>query len=183
MLKNEVRLIGGTLTRSRLPVADRPGLRPTPERVRETLFNWLGHDLSGWRVLDAYAGSGALGFEAASRGAAQVVLLENDAVLVTSLRASRERLGANAVRIERTDAISWMNAQAAAAFDLVLLDPPFNAATAVPAAAAAAVRLLSPGGFLYLETPAPLSVVPDGLSGHRAMRAGAVCATLLQRPV
>ncbi len=65
----EVRLIGGQWKRSKLPVADRPGLRPTPDRVRETLFNWLGQDLSGWRVLDAFAGSGALGFEAASRGA------------------------------------------------------------------------------------------------------------------
>ncbi|NWG73689.1 MAG: RsmD family RNA methyltransferase, partial [Rubrivivax sp.] len=77
-LPREVRLIGGRFRRSRLPVADRPGLRPTPDRVRETLFNWLGQDLGGWHVLDAFAGSGALGFEAASRGAAEVVLLERD---------------------------------------------------------------------------------------------------------
>ncbi|HEY9240020.1 MAG TPA: RsmD family RNA methyltransferase, partial [Burkholderiaceae bacterium] len=70
--RHEVRLIGGQWKRSKLPVADSPGLRPTPDRVRETLFNWLGADLSGWRCLDAFAGSGALGFEAASRGAAQV---------------------------------------------------------------------------------------------------------------
>ena len=72
---HEVRLIGGQWKRSKLPVLDKPGLRPTPDRVRETLFNWLGQDLSGWRVLDAFAGSGALGFEAASRGAAEVLLL------------------------------------------------------------------------------------------------------------
>ena len=72
-VKGEVRLIGGLWKRSKLPVLDRPGLRPTPDRVRETLFNWLGQDLTGWRVLDAYAGTGALGFEAASRGAAEVL--------------------------------------------------------------------------------------------------------------
>ena len=71
---HEVRIIGGQWKRSKLPVADAPGLRPTPDRVRETLFNWLGQDLEGWRCLDAYAGSGALGFEAASRGADAVVL-------------------------------------------------------------------------------------------------------------
>ena len=80
---NEVRIIGGQWKRSKLPVADKPGLRPTPDRVRETLFNWLGQNLGDWRVLDAFAGSGALGFEAASRGAATVLLLERDADLVS----------------------------------------------------------------------------------------------------
>ena len=84
-MKGFVRIIGGQWKRSKLPVADHPGLRPTPDRVRETLFNWLGQDLTGWRVLDAFAGSGALGFEAASRGAAEVLLLERDAALVRSL--------------------------------------------------------------------------------------------------
>jgi len=97
-VKHEVRLIGGQWKRSRLPVADRPGLRPTPDRVRETLFNWLGQDLAGWRVLDAFAGSGALGFEAASRGAREVVLLERDAVLARSLAASKQRLHADVLR-------------------------------------------------------------------------------------
>src|SRR6478609_5687674 len=82
-----------------LRVADRPGLRPTPDRVRVTLFNWLGQALAGWRCVDAFAGSGALGFEAASRGAAEVVLLERDPVLVASLTATRQRLGAETVRI------------------------------------------------------------------------------------
>src|SRR5437762_2433608 len=94
----EVRIIGGALKRSKLPVLDKPGLRPTPDRVRETLFNWLGQDLTGSRCLDAFAGSGALGFEAASRGAAEVVLVERDAALVRSLRESQRRLSAQAVR-------------------------------------------------------------------------------------
>jgi 16S rRNA (guanine966-N2)-methyltransferase len=82
-----VRIIGGQWKRTRLPVADKPGLRPTPDRVRETLFNWLGQDLEGWRCVDAFAGTGALGLEAASRGAAQVLLVEQDPELVATLRA------------------------------------------------------------------------------------------------
>src|SRR3954452_21324607 len=97
---HQVRIIGGTWKRTLLPVADRPGLRPTPDRVRETLFNWLGQDLTGWRCLDAFAGSGALGFEAASRGAAVVVLIERDPRLAAGLRDVKQRLGAEAVRIE-----------------------------------------------------------------------------------
>ena len=97
-LPREVRIIGGQWKRSKLAVAAFEGLRPTPDRVRETLFNWLGQDLRGWRVLDAFAGSGALGFEAASRGADHVVLLENDGLLVASLQASAVRLKAGAIR-------------------------------------------------------------------------------------
>src|SRR6476659_1690841 len=87
---HEVRIIGGQWKRTRLPVADKPGLRPTLDRVRETLFNWLGQDLEGWRCLDAFAGTGALGFEAASRGALRVVLLERDAQLVHALQATQQ---------------------------------------------------------------------------------------------
>ena len=104
----EVRIIGGLWRRSKLAVPDQPGLRPTPDRVRETLFNWLGQNLSGWRVLDAFAGSGALGLEAASRGAAQVTLLERDPQLVASLKSCLARLnkdGAAQVRIEQADAV------------------------------------------------------------------------------
>ena len=107
-LPREIRIIGGSWKRSKLPVADRPGLRPTPDRVRETLFNWLGQTLAGWRCVDAFAGSGALGFEAASRGAAEVVLLERDPALVASLVATKERLQATAIRVERADALQWL---------------------------------------------------------------------------
>jgi len=89
---HEIRIIGGQWKRIKLKVADKPGLRPTPDRVRETLFNWLGQDLTGWRCLDAFAGTGALGFEAASRGAAEVVLVEKDSVLVTQLQQVRSQL-------------------------------------------------------------------------------------------
>ncbi|HRD84554.1 MAG TPA: RsmD family RNA methyltransferase, partial [Rubrivivax sp.] len=124
---------------------DKPGLRPTPDRVRETLFNWLGQDLAGWRCLDAFAGSGALGFEAASRGAAQVRLLERDAQLVTSLCESRDRLGAQAVQVERADALRWLAAAAPGQFDLVLLDPPFDAGLALRAATLSAALVVAGG--------------------------------------
>jgi 16S rRNA (guanine(966)-N(2))-methyltransferase RsmD len=176
-VKHEVRLIGGRWKRSRLPVAGRPGLRPTPDRVRETLFNWLGQDLTGWRVLDAFAGSGALGFEAASRGAAQVLLLERDAALVASLQATRARLCADAVRVERADALAWMVGAAPARWDLVLLDPPFDAGLADTAAMAAA-RLLAPGGYLYVESGQPMAEPVSGMSAYRSLRAGAVHAQL-----
>ena len=176
----EVRLIGGLWKRSKLPVADKPGLRPTPDRVRETLFNWLGQDLSGWRVLDAYAGSGALGFEAASRGAAQVLLLERDAQLVASLRASQQRLKATQLEVRQADAIGWMRSAAPGSFELVFLDPPFDAQL-FDASLAAARPLLASDGFIYLEAPAPLTLAPSGLRLHRQGRAGAVFFHLLQR--
>jgi 16S rRNA (guanine966-N2)-methyltransferase len=176
----EVRLIGGRLKRSKLPVPDHPGLRPTPDRVRETLFNWLGQDLSGWRVLDAFAGSGALGFEAASRGAATVLLLEQDGGLVASLLASAQRLGTPELRVQRTDALRWMATAEPDSFELVLLDPPFEAGQLVPAIAVAA-PLVAPDGFLYVESPGLPGEPPAGLQAWRSLKAGAVHAQLWRR--
>ena len=173
-LPREVRLIGGQWKRRKLPIADRPGLRPTPDRVRETLFNWLGQDLSGWTCLDAFAGSGALGFEAASRGAAAVVLLERDPVLARNLEAQRERLGATMVRIERADALSWMQRQPSAGFDLVFIDPPFDA-DLFEVALGHARALVRPAGFLYLEADRafePAALAAGGWTLHRHLRAG-----------
>jgi 16S rRNA (guanine(966)-N(2))-methyltransferase RsmD len=181
----EVRIIGGLWKRSKLPVADRPGLRPTPDRVRETLFNWLGQTLEGWRCLDAFAGTGALGFEAASRGASEVVLLERDPALVAGLAASKERLHADAVRIERADALQWMARAGPAGFELVFLDPPFDAPLALPAMAAAS-RLVVAGGFVYVEAPKLVDAAAAeaaGLEPMRASRAGAVHFHLFRRPV
>ncbi|HMM85627.1 16S rRNA (guanine(966)-N(2))-methyltransferase RsmD [Azohydromonas sp.] len=174
----EVRLIGGRFKRSKLPVADRPGLRPTPDRVRETLFNWLGQDLSGWRVLDAFAGSGALGFEAASRGAAEAVLVERDAALIDSLRRSAQRLGAAQVQVVAADALTWMARCGPARFDLVFIDPPFDAGLSAPALAAAG-PLLRAGGVVYLEASQAFVPAP-GWVLRRHARAGAVHAHLLQ---
>lgn len=181
--RHEVRLIGGQWKRSKLPVAEAPGLRPTPDRVRVTLFNWLGQDLGGWRCLDAFAGSGALGFEAASRGADQVVLLERDRRLALSLNESKQRLKAERLRIETVDALAWMARCPPASFELVFIDPPFDAPLVDPALALAA-RLVVPQGFVYVESgvalqPAALEAL--GLTLHRQGRAGAVHFHLLQR--
>ena len=179
-MKGEVRIIGGRWKRSKLPVADRPGLRPTPDRVRETLFNWIGQDLEGWRVLDAFAGSGALGFEAASRGAAEVQMLENDKLLVRGLAAAKERLKADAVHVIAADALAWMARCAPARFELVLLDPPFDT-DLFDAALAAAVAAVVPCGFVYLEAPRQFTQAPAGFTRHRHLRAGAVHAHLFMR--
>ncbi len=178
----EVRLIGGQWKRSKLPVVDRPGLRPTPDRVRETLFNWLGADLSGWRVLDAFAGSGALGFEAASRGAAEVLLLERDPIAARCLQASQERLKASTLRVEVGDAMRWMARCAPQCFELVLLDPPFDAGLTLTSLAAAA-PLVVEGGCLYVESVAAMAGadVPAGFALLRQGRAGVVHYHLLRR--
>lgn len=177
---HEVRLIGGLWKRTKLPVADRPGLRPTPDRVRETLFNWLGQDLTGWQVLDAFAGSGALGFEAASRGAAEVWLLEQDPTALRLLQAAQQRLQATMLRVLKADALAWMAAAAPGRFDLVLLDPPFDAGL-TDAALAAAARLVKPGGFIYAEAGQAAVPIPEGFTLHRQSRAGAVHFQLLRR--
>ena len=175
----EIRIIGGRWKRSKLPVPDAPGLRPTSDRVRETLFNWLGQTLTDWRVLDAFAGSGALGFEAASRGAAEVVMIERDARLAEGLRAVQRKLGAEAVRLQAADALAWMARGPRGHFDLVLLDPPF-AAGLFDAALAAAVPLLTPDGLIYAESPHELTP-PAGFTAWRQGRAGAVHYQLLRR--
>ena len=179
----EVRIIGGQWKRSKLPVADLPGLRPTPDRVRETLFNWLGQDLSGWRCLDAFAGSGALGFEAASRGAAEVLLVEREPALVRSLRESQRRLGAAGLRVEAGDGLVFMRRAAPQSLELVLLDPPFDAGLSEQALTAAAPLVVA-GGYVYLEAGRAVeeATLPAlGLRLHRAGRAGMVHFHLLQR--
>ena len=179
----EIRIIGGAWKRTRLPVAQRPGLRPTPDRVRETLFNWLGQDLSGWRCLDAFAGTGALGFEAASRGAASVQLVESDAALVAQLHTLQQRLQATAMRVQRGDGVAALKQAAPASLDLVLLDPPFDSDFFTPALQAAA-QAVAADGFVYLEAPrawADEELAVWGLAVHRHLKAGAVHAHLLRR--
>ena len=181
---HEVRIIGGQWKRTKLPVADRPGLRPTPDRVRETLFNWLGQDLTGWHVVDAFAGTGALGLEAASRGAARVLLLEQDGAQVDALRALVHKLSAQGVTVEKGNAISALQRLAPASCDLILLDPPFDAGL-YDKALAASVPALRPEGWLYLEAPAAWTgeaLAAWGLQVRRHLKAGAVHAHLLQRP-
>ena len=179
----EIRIIGGQWKRTRLPVAQRPGLRPTPDRVRETLFNWLGQDLAGWRCLDAFAGTGALGLEAASRGAEAVLLVESDAALAAQLETLRQRLQAEAVRVQRGDGLSVLQQAVPGSLDLVLIDPPFDGDLFVKALHAAA-RAVGPEGYVYLEAPrawADEELAAAGLALHRHLKAGAVHAHLLRR--
>lgn len=187
----EVRLIGGRWKRTPLAVPVVAGLRPTHSRVRETLFNWLGQDMAGWRVLDAFAGSGALGFEAASRGAASVCLVEREPVLVKALRATQAKLSATQVQVVQAEALDWMRRLATAepAFDLVLLDPPFDDDLFVSALQAAS-RCVPVGGWVYLEAPdafgdvvaaQDVAMAVPGLRVHRQGRAGAVHYHLFQR--
>ena len=181
-LPNQVRIIGGVWKRTPLPVADRPGLRPTPDRVRETLFNWLGQDLTGWHCLDAFAGTGALGLEAASRGAADVLLVESEGALVDQLRTIVKKLDASNVRVQRGNALSVLATQPAGSLDLVFLDPPFDADLFDKALAAARPALRSEG-FLYLEAPSEWqgeALARHGLEAVRHMKAGAVHGHLLR---
>ena len=180
---HEVRIIGGQWKRTKLPVSDKPGLRPTPDRVRETLFNWLGQDLSGWKCVDAFAGTGALGLEAASRGAADVLLVEQDPQLVAQLWAIQARLAATGVKVERANGLSVLARLPPGGTDLVFLDPPFDANLYEKALAAAAAAL-APGGLAYLE--APVAWNDDALAAYglvvlRHLKAGAVHAHLLRR--
>ena len=181
----ELRIIGGALRGRKWTFADVPGLRPTPDRVRETLFNWLAPHISGMRVLDLFAGSGALAFEALSRGAASAVLVEQHQAASASLRATAQRFGLPAAQVEGRDAQAFLQSQPAHAYDLVFLDPPFGAGLLEPALRAIAERrLLMPGGFCYVEQPARdfLPALPAGWVVHRSGKAGEVGYHLLHAP-
>lgn len=187
---HEVRIVGGQWKRTRLAVADKPGLRPTPDRVRETLFNWLaslagagGGELPGWHCVDAFAGTGALGFEAASRGASQVLVCEQDAELVERLQKIKAKLAAEAVRIERGNGVTALERAVPGSLHLVLLDPPFETPALYEPALRAAARALRPDGAVYLEAARLWSddeLAGVGLRVFRHLKAGAVHAHLLR---
>jgi len=178
-----VRIIGGHLRGSKLPVPDLPGLRPTADRVRETLFNWLQGELAGARVLDLFAGTGALGFEAASRGAAEVVLLERDARLAQGLRDTAARLGVATVRVEAADALAWLDRPPTTAFDVAFLDPPF-AAGLWEACARGLDPWLAGAAWIYLEAPASAHPpVPASWREHRRGATREVAYALYRREV
>ncbi len=160
----KIHIIGGQWKRTPLPVLSLPGLRPTPNRVRETLFNWLGNQLEGWRCLDLFAGSGALGFEAASRGAKQVWMVEQDHRAIKQLRANQQKLQADMIQIIHGDALPFAARLPAGSLDIAFLDPPFassstqNGALATPNktlihAICSAWNAVRPGGWIYVEAP------------------------------
>jgi 16S rRNA (guanine966-N2)-methyltransferase len=178
-----LRIIGGTWRGRRFRFADVPDIRPTPDRVRETLFNWLGPRVVGARCLDLFAGSGALGLEALSRGAAATVFVEQNVAITRALSELITTLAAENARVEREDAFRFLG-RAATAFDIVFLDPPF--ASGLLGKAAALLERhgwLAPAALVYVESPAreALPVLPDNWMLLKSKHAGEVGYHLLAR--
>jgi 16S rRNA (guanine966-N2)-methyltransferase len=172
-----VRIIAGHYRGRRIKVPLRPGLRPTPDRVRETLFNWLGQWLDGLACLDLFAGSGALGFEAASRGAGRVVMVESDRTAFEVLQATRQTIGAASVDLVFGDALAYL-AREDERFDVVFLDPPFRQ-NALPTVFERLQNRLNSGARVYVESDA--AAAPQGAwTELRRDRAGQVSYQLFE---
>ena len=178
-----LRIVAGKWRSRLLPVADVDGLRPTSERIRETLFNWLAPTIDGAHCLDLFAGSGALGFEALSRGASGVVFVENAPIAADTLRNNIDTLGATGARIVDTDAYEWLRTAEPRRFDIVFLDPPFAAGRYEELC-----RLLSDRGWLaertlvYIEQERdqPTPALPEGWRVKKEKAAGNVRYTLVE---
>jgi len=185
----KLRIIGGIWRSRVLPVVDLPGLRPTTDRVRETLFNWLQNDISGARCLDLFAGSGALGFEAASRGSASVVMLELQSDAANNLAKNIQVLKANSIQLIREDAIGWLKNSGSPVdsqqrFDIVFLDPPFDSDYMAEACELLEKQqCLSDEAFIYLEIDSKQSLpeLPESWSIIREKKAGQVSYFLAKR--
>jgi len=182
-MSNKVKIIGGEWRSRNLAFPDVEGLRPTPVRVRETLFNWLQYDVLGSRCLDLYSGSGALGFEAASRGASKVTLVENNAQVCRQLKANTEILSASMIKIVQNDVFRYLSGDAEP-FDLVFLDPPFAKGLAMQS-----LNWLEDKGWLadnakiYIEVEKQLSLdeVPSHWVLLKDKTTGAVRSCLFER--
>jgi 16S rRNA (guanine966-N2)-methyltransferase len=172
----KIRIIGGEHRGRRIAVPERADLRPTPDRVRETLFNWLGQTLETRSCLDLFAGSGALGFEAASRGASRVVMVENDRAVFSSLEKTLALIRARQVELVFADAFDYL-IQESERFDVVFLDPPFRQ-NALPALLERLPQRLAPGARVYVEAPAALEAGEPWRELKRS-RAGQVSYQLL----
>lgn len=190
---HQVRIVGGMWKRTPLAVADVPGLRPTPDRVRETLFNWLthlrGNTFTRMRCLDLFAGTGALSFEAASRGFSAITTVETNRTACSHLETVRKKLNAGQVNIFHADAFAFAKrlVQADERFDLIFLDPPFQE-NFLPAILPLCVKLLTEDGLIYVESNEPVSdeeldqILPEGEKCHicRKNKAGQVYYHLLE---
>jgi 16S rRNA (guanine966-N2)-methyltransferase len=189
--RQSVRIIAGIWRGTRIAIVPGTRVRPTPDRVRETVFNWLSASIAGARCLDLYAGTGVFGIEALSRGAREAVFVERDKRLVAALREQLHRLGGNGVAIA-ADAARWLpnrsgtdatpppEAGAASAFDIVFLDPPYQ--VAIGPLLLALLPLLAPGALVYVERPDSegLPVAPEHARWWRQARAGRVCFGLIE---
>lgn len=181
-MANKLKIIGGTWRSRVISFADLPELRPTPARVRETLFNWLQHELIASRCLDLFAGSGALGFEAASRGANKVIQVEKHPVAYQQLQSNADLLKASQVHAVCADVLQFLAQDSAETFTLVFLDPPFASQLTLPVCQLLAKHhWLAPGALCYVETPAHdnLHGLPDGWQILKQKKAGEVGYHLL----
>jgi 16S rRNA (guanine(966)-N(2))-methyltransferase RsmD len=191
MQSKKIRIIGGVWRSRLIKVIDVPGLRPTTDRVRETLFNWLGQNLDGLRCLDVFAGAGALGFEAASRGASAITLIERDKTAFANLRANLSDLQSfpvdASIDLVHGDGVGFLKRQANASWDLVFLDPPFDDRLSLETSVQEAARVCdgSNGGQIYIETAVSCdlaalnSLIPQWVC-CKEMTAGQVKALLFQ---
>lgn len=178
--RNTVRIIGGSWRSRVLHFPDAADLRPTPDRVRETLFNWLGQDLSGLACLDLFAGSGALGFESLSRGASSVVMVEKDPAALRALRENAQKLDAANLTVVRGDALEFAR-NTRSRFDVVFVDPPYR--LGLQSAALSAVRaLLAPHARVYVESASAFAP-GSGWNALKSSRAGNVHFHLLAREI
>ncbi|UDG83316.1 16S rRNA (guanine(966)-N(2))-methyltransferase RsmD [Candidatus Vallotia lariciata] len=171
---HQVRLIGGIWKRTRLPVLDLVALRPTPDIVRETLFNWLGQKLDGLVCLDLFAGTGALGFEAASRGAKRVVMVDRDERITAQMGEIRKKLNTQSIAIVRADALQLLAGLAPAEFDIAFLDPPFDS-DLLERSLPPVLPLIAPGGAIYIESN-------RSLSGVWGAQEQPICSSILDQP-
>ncbi|MBI2802425.1 MAG: 16S rRNA (guanine(966)-N(2))-methyltransferase RsmD [Gammaproteobacteria bacterium] len=167
----KVRIIGGQWRRRWLPVTAVDAVRPTPDRVRETLFNWLQPYLAGARCLDLFAGTGVLGFEAVSRGAAQAMLIENDAQTAATLRAQVAAFKTTSVEVLNMDARSYLSATLPRVYDIVFLDPPFDSPLLTATLSLLEAGWLHPEALIYIESARAANAVTLP-SGWRMMHAG-----------
>ncbi len=178
-----IRIIAGRWRGSRLEVLDKPGLRPTPDRVRETLFNWLALDIPGARVLDCFSGAGGLGFEAASRDASQVVMVDMDKQVCDRLAQNAERLGAENIELQHADILRYL-AQVETCFNVVFIDPPYAETELRSLVLQQLVQrnLLCPGARIYLEWPSAedMPLEDAGLQWVRQKTAGQVNYAIAQ---
>lgn len=180
--RNQLRLIAGTWRGRKLPFAPVPGLRPTPDRMRETLFNWLSPVIRGARCLDLFAGSGALGFEAASRGAAEVILVDNHADVVRSLQQQIEILDAQVVSVVQAGCNRYLEGQAQP-MDIVFLDPPYREGL-LPGCIGQleSGNWLAEEAWIYLETASGSRLeLPANWEIHRSKSGGQVSSQLIRR--
>ena len=176
-----IRIIAGRWRGTRIAVAARAELRPTADRVRETLFNWLAPELAGARCLDLFAGTGALGFEALSRGAASCCLVERDALLIESMQGLKARLGAHQADLQQADVLSWLR-HAATPYDIVFLDPPFHADLVPAVLSRLALGWLAPRALLYVECEREALFELGALTPHRESNTQHVRYMLLRHP-